>query len=108
MEETDMVYSRKRRNANGLDARIRALQGDFEALQKDMRKLFESVGDVASSGVSDMTDSATKAASGAVEQVEHWAEDGVGSVRDAIREQPLAAIAISMGAGAIIGSLLRR
>jgi ElaB/YqjD/DUF883 family membrane-anchored ribosome-binding protein len=101
-------YARKRKNGSDLDARLRALKNDFDGLQKDMRKLFESVGDAATNGVSDITDSASKAAAGAVDKMEHWAEDGVGSMRDVIREQPLAAIAISMGAGAILGSLLRR
>ncbi len=104
-----MVVRRKNGNGgNEVDARIRALKADFDELQKDMRKLAESLGDAATNGVSDMAGSAQRAASDAAEQVELYAEQGVDSVRGAIREQPFAAIALSMGAGALIGSLLRR
>lgn len=98
----------RRKNGSDVDARIRALKNDFDALQKDMRKLVDSLGTAAGNGVSDMADSATRVASDAAEQVELYAEQGVEGVRGAIREQPFAAIALSMGAGAIIGSLLRR
>jgi len=98
----------RRKNGSDVDARIRALKADFDELQKDMRKLVESLGDAATNGVSEMAGSAQRAASDAAEQVELYAEQGVDSVRGAIREQPFAAIALSMGAGALIGSLLRR
>lgn len=98
----------RRKNGSDVDARIRALKSDFDELQKDMRKLVESLGEAAGEGVSGMASSAQRAAGDAVHQVEVYAEQGVDSVRGAIREQPLAAIALSMGAGAIIGTLLRR
>lgn len=102
------MAQRKRKNGHDIEARIHALKSDFDALQSDMRKLVESMGEAAESGVSDLTNGAAKAASEAAGQIEHWTEDGINSVRRAIREQPLAAIALSMGAGAIIGTLLRR
>jgi ElaB/YqjD/DUF883 family membrane-anchored ribosome-binding protein len=104
-----MAYARKRKNgSHELEARIRALKADFEGLQKDMRRLVDAVGESATAGVSSAATAAGDAASSAVEQVEEWAEEGADTVREAIRAQPLAAIAISMGAGAIIGTLLRR
>jgi ElaB/YqjD/DUF883 family membrane-anchored ribosome-binding protein len=103
-----MARTRKHKNGHDVEARIKALKSDFDALQSDMRKLVESVGEAAGSGVSDLTNGAAKAATEAAGQVEHWAEDGVDGVRGAIREQPFTAIALSMGAGAIIGTLLRR
>jgi ElaB/YqjD/DUF883 family membrane-anchored ribosome-binding protein len=98
----------RRKNGSDVDARIRAIKADFDELQKDMRKLAESLTDAASNGVTEMAGSAQRVASDAAEQVEAYAEQGVDTVRGAIREQPLAAIALSMGAGALIGSLLRR
>jgi ElaB/YqjD/DUF883 family membrane-anchored ribosome-binding protein len=98
----------RRKNGSDVDTRIRALKADFEELQKDMRKLVESLGDAAGNSMSDMAGSAQRVASDAAHQVEEYAEQGVDSVRGAIREQPFAAIALSMGAGALIGSLLRR
>lgn len=83
------------------DARLHALKGDFEALQRDMRLLLDSLGTDASHRV-------MKATSGAATHVEQFANDGVETVKEGIRAQPLAAIALSMSAGAVLGSLLRR
>ena len=48
----------RRKNGSEVDARIRALKADFDELQKDMRKLAESLGDAATNGVSEMAGSA--------------------------------------------------
>jgi ElaB/YqjD/DUF883 family membrane-anchored ribosome-binding protein len=98
----------KNGNGNDLDARVSALKGDFDSLQHNVRELLNSLGHEASSGFASATEAAGDAAGDAVEQVESWSAAGTESVRGAIRTQPLAAIALSMGAGALIGSLLRR
>jgi ElaB/YqjD/DUF883 family membrane-anchored ribosome-binding protein len=108
-----MAYSRstsrkKSKNGSDLDARVNALKEDFDSLQQNVRELLNSLGHEASAGLSSVSEAATDAASNAAEQVETWGEAGTESVRGAIRTQPLAAIAISMGAGALIGSWLRR
>jgi hypothetical protein len=92
---------RTRRNQSQTEIRLQALKGDFEALQRDMRLLLDSIG-------TDATQRVASATNGAAHQVEEWASDGVETVRDTIRSQPLAAIALSMSAGAVISSLLRR
>lgn len=99
---------KKSKNGNDLDARVSALKGDFESLQQNIRELLNSVGHEASLGLANATEAASDAAENAVEQVESWSEAGAESVRGAIRTQPFAAIALSMGAGALIGTLLRR
>lgn len=91
-----MATRSKRRNGT-LEARLKTLQSEFADIQKEMRKL-------ADDGMSNVSE----AASAAGEQIEEWAEEGTDTVREAIRAQPFAAIALSMGAGAIIGSFLRR
>jgi ElaB/YqjD/DUF883 family membrane-anchored ribosome-binding protein len=91
-----MAMRSKRRNAT-LETRLKTLQSEFAQIQKEMRKL-------ADDGVTNVS----HAASAAGEQIEEWAEEGTDTVREAIRAQPFAAIALSMGAGAIIGSFLRR
>ncbi len=101
-----MAPTRKRKNGHDLDAKLQALRSDFETLQGNMRKLVESVGEVA--GVSDVANGAANAATETAGQVEHWAEEQADGVRGAIRQQPFTAIALSMGAGAILGTLLRR
>lgn len=106
-------YSRasRKKSRNGgseLDARIAALKQDFDSLQHDMRELLGSLGQEASDRVSRVTEQAGEVASSAAEQVETFAEEGTETVREAIKAQPFAAIALSMGAGALIGTLLRR
>jgi len=95
-----MVF-RSKRNRTQADRQLQALKTDFEALQRDMRLLLDTIGTTAGERVATVTN-------GAAHQVEEWANDGVKNVRDGIRAQPLAAIAISMSAGAVISSLLRR
>ncbi len=99
---------KKGKNGHDLDARISALKGDFDSLQHNVRELLNTLGHEASSGLANATEAVTETAGSAVEQVETWSEAGAESVRGAIRTQPLAAVALSMGAGALIGSLLRR
>ena len=92
-----------RRKQNGTDsaAHLNALKKDLDALQRDMRLLVEKVASTTSEQV-------VNAANGAVKDVEEWAGDGTETVRDMIRSQPLAAIALSMSAGAALSLLLRR
>lgn len=94
-----MAFRMKRRSQT--EVRLQALKGDFEALQRDMRLLLDTIGTEAGERV-------TNATNGAAHQVEEWANEGVETVRESIRAQPLAAIALSMSAGAVLSSLLRR
>lgn len=88
---------RSRSKNTTLESRLKSVQAEFADIQKEMRKL-------ASEGAANVS----HAASAAGEQIEEWAEEGTDTVRDAIRAQPFAAIALSMGAGALIGTFLRR
>lgn len=92
-----------RRKQNGVDsaAHLNNLKKDLDALQRDMRLLVERVASTTSEQVAD-------AANGAARDVEEWTSNSVDGVRDMIRSQPLAAIALSMGAGAALSFLLRR
>jgi len=87
----------RRNNEREVEGRLRALKSDFETLQRDVVKLAEGVGGVA-----------RKHASGFLEDSEAWTDDNLGNVREAIRDQPLAAGLILLGAGAILGALLLR
>lgn len=106
--EAVMAIRHKRVNGNGVEARLEALKGDLDALQEDMRGLLTDVKGVASNGVTEAMQTARIAASEAAERVEDWANDNADSVRAAVRKQPLAACALSMSAGALIGALLLR
>jgi len=47
-------------------------------------------------------------ASSAYDDVGHWANDNLDTARDRVREQPLSALLVSLGIGAIIGALVLR
>ena len=49
-----------------------------------------------------------KRSSQAAGEVETWTNDNLDSARESVRAQPLAAIALSMGAGALVGAIFLR
>lgn len=100
--------SSRKKNGNHFETRISALKEDFDSLQHNVRELLDAVGHDASDGISSAAGAASETIMSAAGQVETWGEAGTESVRGAIRTQPLAAIALSMGAGALIGAYLRR
>lgn len=92
-----------------VEARLQALKDDLDSLQSDIRGLAGDVGDLATDRAKVALSSAEEAASAAGEQLEDWASENVEDVRDQVRNQPLAAVLLSMGAGALVGAwLLRR
>lgn len=99
-----MAVWRRRSNARNIETRLAALQSDLHVLQEDMKGLANGVSDAAS----DVLRSTNKAAEHALESVGEWTNDGVGSLRHTVREQPLAAVILSIGAGALLGALLLR
>ena len=103
--------TRKRKNGrNGSDvqARLNSLRGDLDALQQDMRGLMTDMGGAATEQVQGAVNGAIESASEAVERVSDWSNENLDGVRQVVRMQPLAACAISMSAGALIGALLLR
>jgi ElaB/YqjD/DUF883 family membrane-anchored ribosome-binding protein len=102
--EVNMAQRRKRRNGNGAEAALESLQEDLAVLQKNMSKIVAGLGDKASEGVTQ----AMRTAEDVAEQVEEYGQEGVDTVRSTIRAQPLMALAISVGAGALLGAYLNR
>jgi ElaB/YqjD/DUF883 family membrane-anchored ribosome-binding protein len=92
---------RKSRNGNKLPSRMSAVRADLNTLQKDVRGLVSNASDVASREVRGVMGEA-------VERLGTLRTESIAGVRDAVRNQPLKACAISIGAGAIIGALLLR
>jgi len=86
-----------RKNPHRIEERLGALKSDFDALQRDVVKLASGVQGVA-----------REKASTLYENGEAWTDENLGNVRDAIRDQPLAAGLILLGAGAVLGALLLR
>ena len=95
-----MAIWRRRSRAREIQTRLEDLKSDFLALQEDMRGLAEGVGDAAS----DVVHTTNRAAENALD----WTNDNIGSLQDSVRKQPLAAVVLSMSAGALVGALLSR
>jgi ElaB/YqjD/DUF883 family membrane-anchored ribosome-binding protein len=131
-EKCKMVAKRKRKETGGqhVGQRIAALRSDIGAIQDDMKGLAAGVGEVAL----EQADGAKSYVNGAVsdaqsyaqarlnkalkdaekmvdrlsDEVEGWTNENVEGARETIRNQPLAACVMAMGAGALIGALLLR
>jgi ElaB/YqjD/DUF883 family membrane-anchored ribosome-binding protein len=101
---------RKRSNGNGhdLQARLDALRDDLGTLQKDLRGLLSDAGGAANDQLHQAVKGALTQVEDVADRIEEWGTDNLDSVRTAVRSQPLAAIALSMSAGALIGALFLR
>lgn len=112
--------ARKKKNATkNIDTRLGALRSDLDALQSDIKGLADDAGDV----TKDRARLAVRAAECVAEramhlaeetasqmagEVENWASDNLDSARESIRAQPLSALVLSMGAGALFGAIFLR
>jgi ElaB/YqjD/DUF883 family membrane-anchored ribosome-binding protein len=99
---------KKRNGATPLGRRIETLREDIETLQDNMRTLVTDAGGAANEGVNEAVRATEFAAQQVLEEVEEWADDNVNSLRDQIREQPIAACIVSLAAGALLGALFLR
>lgn len=100
-----MARRGKRVSGEGqIEARLSALRQDLEALQEDMRGLGEGVGEAAQERLTE----ALRATEALASQAQDWGNENLDTVRDSIREQPLAACLVSMGIGTLLGAILLR
>jgi len=98
---------RSRRSDSGPDQvenRLSALRQDLEALQQDMRGLGEGVGEAAQERLRE----ALRATETLAAQMDEWTNENLNTLKESIREQPLAACAIALGVGALLGVVLLR
>ena len=101
----------EKKTSNGTNHRAEALSGlsnDFDSLQQNIRQLIGSLGEDAATGVANAATSAGETLQDAEASLETWSGARAESLRGAIRTQPFAAIALSVGAGALLGTMLRR
>jgi ElaB/YqjD/DUF883 family membrane-anchored ribosome-binding protein len=87
-----------------IEARLSALRQDLQALQEDMRGLGEGVGEAAQERLTE----ALRATEALAVQAQDWGNENLDTVRDSIRDQPVAACLVSMGIGALLGAILLR
>jgi ElaB/YqjD/DUF883 family membrane-anchored ribosome-binding protein len=120
------MVAKKKTNNGGVKARAHAatvdlddLVSDLEALRADVRSLAQGIGSEASGRVAEalksaedrlatLVSAAEEAATDAYDQAEVWANENMDTLRENVREQPIAACLIAMGAGALLGAILLR
>jgi ElaB/YqjD/DUF883 family membrane-anchored ribosome-binding protein len=95
-------------NGHDLSARLDSVRAGLDALQQDMRGLLNDVGGAAGDQVQGATTLAAKATKEAAECVEKLSNKSLEGMRVTVRGRPLAACALSIGAGALLGALLLR
>lgn len=106
-----------RKNATKLDTRLGALRSELETLEGDLKKVSGDVEGIADNRVHLALRKAEDVAHGAyrlaeetaaqaVHDVDDWANGNLASARKSIRAQPFAALAWSIGAGAIFGAIV--
>lgn len=100
--------ARQSMNDADISARINTLKNDIGSIQSNLLELLETLGREATGRVSDATEAAGDAASAATARVERWTEQGAREARTVIRDNPLMAIVLSMGAGLLLAMLMRR
>ena len=98
---------RKHKDGHGVEASFKALQSDISALQAKIGDLAVEMGHSTHDGIARAMHSAGQTAEDVARQAAGMGEDGAGFVRKTIRAKPLAAMALSISAGAVISSLLR-
>jgi len=94
------LFRRKKRGMKKVEAQLDALQSELADLQKDAQALAGHVGRT----VGDAID----AAEGAYNGMHRWTNGNVRSMRGTVRDQPLTAVLVSLGAGAVLGALFLR
>lgn len=105
-----MVTRDEKKPGNGdeLQARLAALKADLEALQGNMKGLAGDAGEAATAKMNAAINDAMGSVQDVAERVEDWGDDHLVSVRESVREQPLASCVLAMGIGALLGAILFR
>lgn len=100
-----------------MDARLGALRSELETLETDMKVLAGDVEGIVDSRVHLAIRKAEDVAHGAyrlaeesaahvANDVKDWTNDNLNSVRKSVRARPLSLLALSMGAGALVGAII--
>jgi ElaB/YqjD/DUF883 family membrane-anchored ribosome-binding protein len=95
---------RKKAPRNGVET----IQDDLETIGADVTSLANTLGDVASAEARDMIQSIRQRLDRMSDGARGAARAGVGTVQDTIEERPFISIAVALGAGLILASMLRR
>lgn len=99
---------KKPADSDELQEKLAALRADLEALQVNLKGLAGDAGDAATEKINAAINDAMGSVQDMAERTEEWSEDHLASVRESVREQPLASCALAMGVGALLGAILFR
>jgi ElaB/YqjD/DUF883 family membrane-anchored ribosome-binding protein len=105
--------------ARRIDTRLSALRSDLDSLQEHTKDVVGDMGNVASNGAQAAVETARniaerayrladEAATSMADDVEEWASDNLDAARESVKDQPLAAVAVAMGVGALFGAFFLR
>ena len=114
-----MAERQKNFGSKNIDKRLGALRSEIDALSGDVEGLASDAGNAADGRVHLAMRNAEivaerayrlaeEAATSVADDVETWTNGNLESVRGSIREQPLSALLLSIGAGALIGAAFMR
>ena len=99
---------KKRAGGENLQDRLAALREDLAALQADMKGLAGDAGDAATAKMNTALNDAMESVQDLADRVEDWGDDHLSSIKESVRRDPLAACALSMGIGALLGAIFLR
>ena len=114
------MAGRKRTTAaKRIDTRLSALRSDLDSLPDHAKGFAGEVGNVANDGAQAAIEAARKiaerayrladeVASSMTDDVEEWATNNLDAARETVREKPLAAMALALGVGALLGAIMLR
>ena len=94
----------KKASRNG----VGAIQDELETIGADVTSLGNTLGDFASAEARGMIQSIRQRLDSIADNARSATRAGVGAVQDTIEEKPFISIAVALGAGFILASMLRR
>lgn len=94
------MFGRRKNGYKQIEERMDALKSDFDSLQKNLRGLASGAQEAVRERTADLLKNGG--------ELDEWTTENIGSLRDVIREQPLASCILSLSAGALIGALMLR
>jgi ElaB/YqjD/DUF883 family membrane-anchored ribosome-binding protein len=117
--EIRMPARHKSQTTKHIGKRLGTLRSDIAALQDDMKGLADTAGDAANDSArlaahaaENIAQRAYQLAEEAVaevaDEVETWGNENLDTVRESVRTQPLSAVFLAMGMGALLGSVFLR
>ncbi len=114
-----MARPRKTAGTKGFDAKLDALRSDIDALKNDTKSIVSEGQDIAQDRAraamrtaEDVAERAYRLAeettTDLADDAEMWTNDNLKSARERVQRQPISAMFLSLGVGALLGALLRR